>query len=433
MRYLREYYTEEVDRIWVNQDEVQDQCRQFFYLYEPKSASKVVLSQDGPLLFQRLGLETEVEKLSSAQGDAPLRSQHRDRSGRGAGGHRRELGQGRRPSRGAERKTEGEGPRQPRRGDLEETVFAVNRDAAVEIARQLRLRDLGGIIIVDFIDMEQEKHRRQIEEVMRKALSRDKAKVKIFEISPLGIMQISRQRLRKAGPQFSRPACESCQGRGWHASPSSGALSALRKLEERLHGKKAGQSLAVSAPYPVANKLMNEFREHVIAMEKRYGGTVRLHALPTASGEPVVIVLGGGEGGQVREGRPAEREEAASRSMQPVPRRAQVRAPENTESREGNAETRSQENRETPADAGAGMAADAAGEPDDANRRIRRGLGPIRESGIRPAFRAGAGPRPCGGSRSRTRGGTIAILRRRDRRHPRSRSRNHGGRGRRDC
>ena len=88
----------------------------------------------------------------------------------------------------------------------------------------MRLRDLGGIIIVDFIDMEEDKHRRQIEETMRRALANDKAKVKIYDISPLGIMQISRQRLRKAGPNFSRQTCEPCLGRGWHPSPAAGAL-----------------------------------------------------------------------------------------------------------------------------------------------------------------------------------------------------------------
>lgn len=309
LRYLREYYTDDVERIWVNQEDVLDQCRQFFYLYEPKSASKVAFSQDGPLLFQRLGLEADAEKLSSRKVALPSGANividqaealvAIDVNSAKAGG-RPEEPKGKSKGRG-----KGRGQRAG--GDLEETVFAVNREAAVEIARQLRLRDLGGIIIVDFIDMEQEKHRRQIEEIMRKAMAQDKAKVKVYEISPLGIMQISRQRLRKAGHQFSRLGCEACQGRGWHASPSAGAMVALRKLEERLHGKKAGQSLSVSVPYPVANKLMNEFREHVIGMERRYGCAIKLNALPAASGEPAVMVLGGGEGGQAREAKVTEK------------------------------------------------------------------------------------------------------------------------------
>lgn len=327
LRYLREYYTEDVERIWVNQEDVLDQCRQFFYLYEPKSASKVVFSQDGPLLFQRLGLEADAEKLSSRKVALPSGANividqaealvAIDVNSAKAGGRPEEAK--------AKAKGRGKGRGQRAGGDLEETVFAVNGEAAVEIARQLRLRDLGGIIIVDFIDMEQEKHRRQIEDIMRKALAQDKAKIKVYEISPLGIMQISRQRLRKAGHQFSRLGCEACQGRGWHPSPSAGAMAALRKLEERLHGKKAGQSLSVSVPYPVANKLMNEFREHVVGMEKRYGCSIKLNALPAASGEPTVAVLGGGDAAPGRDARPAEGQGPARRENRPQERQGDAR------------------------------------------------------------------------------------------------------------
>ena len=99
LRYLREYYAPDVERIWVNQEEVLDQCRQFFYLYEPKSAAKVALSKDGPLMFQKLGLEADVERLNSRKVGLPSGRQHHHRSGRGPGGHRRELGQGRRTGR----------------------------------------------------------------------------------------------------------------------------------------------------------------------------------------------------------------------------------------------------------------------------------------------------------------------------------------------
>src|SRR5690606_26449669 len=231
LRYLREYYSPDVDRIWVNQDEVLEQCRQFFYLYEPKSAAKVVLSQDGPLMFQKLGLEAEVESLTARKIGLPSGANividqaealvAIDVNSAKAGG------------RGEDSKGKGDKARNSRergdrgRPDLEGTAFAVTREAAVEIARQLRWRELGGIIIIDFIDMEEERHRRQIEEVMRKSLAGDKAKVKTFEIGPLGIMQISRQRLRKAGPNFSRQGCEACHARGWHPSPEAGALTQI--------------------------------------------------------------------------------------------------------------------------------------------------------------------------------------------------------------
>jgi ribonuclease E len=154
LRYLREYYAPDVERIWVNQDEILNQCRQFFYLYEPKSAAKVILSQDGPLMFQKLGLEAEVEKLTVRKVALPsganiiidqtealvaIDVNSAKAGGRGEEGRNRSEERVRAEERGS---------------DLEGTVFAVNLEAAGEIARQLRLRDLGGIIIVDFIDME---------------------------------------------------------------------------------------------------------------------------------------------------------------------------------------------------------------------------------------------------------------------------------------
>jgi ribonuclease E len=312
LRYLREYYTPDVDRIHVNQEDVLEQCRQFFYLYEPKAAAKVVLSPDGPLMFQKLGLEAEVERLSSRKVPLPSGANfvidqtealvaidvNSAKSGGGAAGPAGSRGEAHGSGRGEDKDGEEERGDGRRRRDLEETVFAINMEAAAEIARQLRLRDLGGIIIVDFIDMEEDHHRRKVEEAMRRALASDKAKIKVFDITPLGIMQISRQRLRKAGPHFSRASCESCQGRGWHASPAASAFSALRRMEEKLQSRKGYSSLAVTAPYPVANHLLNEFRRHVLALEERHGAVIRILAAPEAAGEPAFAVqsLDAGEG-----------------------------------------------------------------------------------------------------------------------------------------
>jgi ribonuclease E len=289
-RYLREYYLPDVERIWVNQDEVLEQCRAFFNLYEPGSAAKVSLSKDGPLMFQRLGVEAEVERLSSRKVTLPSGANfvidqaealvaidvNSAKSGNSRGDANGKEGAGK-ASRGGDRRA---------RKDLEETVFAINMEAAQEIARQLRLRDLGGIIVVDFIDMEEDRHRRKVEEAMRRTLSHDKAKIKVYDISPLGLMQISRQRLRKAGPLFSKTSCEACQGRGWHASAASASLAVLRRLEDRVQGR-GGRSLTVTVPFPVANHLLNDFRSHVLDLEARHGVAVRILADANASGEAV--------------------------------------------------------------------------------------------------------------------------------------------------
>jgi ribonuclease E len=312
LRYLREYYMPDVERIHVNEEDVLEQCRQFFNLYEPKAAAKVVLSPDGPLMFQKLGLEAEVERLSARKVPLPSGANfvidqtealvaidvNSAKSGGGAAGSSGSRGDSHGSGRGDDKDGEEERGDGRRRRDLEETVFAINMEAAGEIARQLRLRDLGGIIVVDFIDMEEERHRRKVEEAMRRALAPDKAKIKVFDITPLGIMQISRQRLRKAGPHFSRTSCESCQGRGWHASPAAAAFSVLRRMEEKLQSRKGYSSLAVTAPYPVANHLLNEFRRHVLALEERHGAVIRILADPAPAGEPAFSIqsIEGGDG-----------------------------------------------------------------------------------------------------------------------------------------
>ncbi len=289
-RYLREYYTPDVEKIWVNESEIFEECRQFFRTYEPESEAKVFLSKDGPQMFQRHGLETEIEKLTARKVHLP--------SGANIVIDQAEalvaidVNSAKSHGRGEDRAGRQGRPRDAA-AILDDALFAVNKEAAIEIARQLRLRDLGGIIIVDFIDMENDKHRRQIEELMRRALAADKAKVRVFDISPLGIMQISRQRLRKAGAHFSRVNCEACFGRGWHPSAANGAYAALRRIEERLM-RQAGP-LILSAPYPVANHLVNDFREHILELERRFHGSIRILALPSASGEIVLQGVNGRE------------------------------------------------------------------------------------------------------------------------------------------
>ncbi|HLP40900.1 MAG TPA: ribonuclease E/G, partial [Fibrobacteria bacterium] len=321
LRYLREYYTPDVEKIWVNREDVFEQCRQFFYLYEPKSAAKVFLSKDGPLMFQKLGLEAEVDRLTARKVSLPSganfvidqtealvaidvnSAKSRDRDGSGSRGERSGNGSGEGEEEGGDRKG-GEGRRRGesaalrKEKDLEDTVFAINMEAGLEIARQLRLRDLGGIIVVDFIDMEEDSHRRKLEEAMRRALSADKAKVKVYDISPLGLMQISRQRLRKAGAHFSKTPCGTCQGRGWQSSPAVAAFAALRKLEERLQGRRVTGTLTLTAPPAVVNQLMNEFRAFVIALEERHGVGVRV--LADAKAEESVLSVQGGEGDAAR-------------------------------------------------------------------------------------------------------------------------------------
>ncbi len=285
LRYLREYYHSEVAKIWVNDEMILGQCQQFFQLYEPASLSKLNFSNDGPLMFQKLGLEAAVDQLSARKITLPSGANividqtealvAIDVNSAKAGG------------RGEEGRSN---------SMHEETVFAINKEAAIEIARQLRLRDLGGIIVVDFIDMEDSRHCRQVEELIRRSLSADKAKVKAYDISPLGTMQISRQRLRKAGPNFSKHFCDACDGKGWQVSPAAGAFSALRKMEEVLTRRPIPTTLQVSAPFPIANQLLNTLRDQVLSLENRYSCSIQISALPRSTGDVLFpLPLGGKE------------------------------------------------------------------------------------------------------------------------------------------
>jgi Rne/Rng family ribonuclease len=276
LRYLREYYHEGIIRIWVNEEDVFEQCRQFFNLYEPRAISKVTLSKEGPLMFHRLGLEAEVDKLSLRKVALP--------SGANIVIDQTEalVAIDVNTAKASGRM---EDPRSQK--GLEATVLSVNKEAALEISRQLRLRDLGGIIVVDFIDMEEDRHRRQIEEIMRRAMAADKAKVKVFEISPLGTLQISRQRLRKAGPNFAKQTCETCEGKGWHSHPAVNAFSVLRQIVEKLIARNSPGGIQVGVPYPVANELLNDFREYILSLEARFKCPIRIMALPNQNGEPV--------------------------------------------------------------------------------------------------------------------------------------------------
>jgi ribonuclease E len=249
-------------------------------------------------MFQRLGIEAEVERLAGRKVSLPSGANFVIDQAEAlvAIDVNSAKSKGEAPGNVRDGKGRSKGKRRGGHGDLEDTVFAVNMEAAQEIARQLRLRDLGGIIVVDFIDMEEDRHRRKVEEAMRRALAEDKAKIKVYDISPLGLMQISRQRLRKAGPNFTRTACEACQGRGWHASAASGALAVLRRLEDRMSGRQ-GRSLTVTVPFPVANHLLNDFRSHVLDLEKRYGAAVRILADSSHAGE-AVFAAEPGQGGQ---------------------------------------------------------------------------------------------------------------------------------------
>ncbi|CAK9884680.1 MAG: Ribonuclease E [Candidatus Erwinia impunctatus] len=161
--------------------------------------------------------------------------------------------------------------RATRGGDIEETAFNTNLEAADEIARQLRLRDLGGLIVIDFIDMTPVRHQRAVENRLREAVRQDRARIQISHISRFGLLEMSRQRLSPSLGESSHHVCPRCSGTGTIRDNESLSLSILRLIEEEALKENTKEVHAI-VPVPVASYLLNEKRDAVSAIEKRQGG-----------------------------------------------------------------------------------------------------------------------------------------------------------------
>jgi ribonuclease E len=161
--------------------------------------------------------------------------------------------------------------RATRGGDIEETAFNTNLEAADEIARQLRLRDLGGLIVIDFIDMTPVRHQRAVENRLREAVRQDRARIQISHISRFGLLEMSRQRLSPSLGESSHHVCPRCSGTGTIRDNESLSLSILRLIEEEAL-KENTQEVHAIVPVPIASYLLNEKRAAVSAIETRQGG-----------------------------------------------------------------------------------------------------------------------------------------------------------------
>jgi len=164
-------------------------------------------------------------------------------------------------------------------GSIEETALRTNLEAAEEVARQVKLRDLAGLIVIDFIDMEERRNNASVEKRIKDCLKNDRARIQVSRISGFGLMEMSRQRLRPGMLEASTQPCTVCHGTGLTRSNDSMALLILRELEEEGIRKRSREVL-VTAPVPIANYLLNEKREHITILEARYGMAVRIESDP---------------------------------------------------------------------------------------------------------------------------------------------------------
>ena len=251
IRALRDYLRADIGEILIDEPSLYEDAKQFMQQVMPNSLRKLKLYDDTTPLFTRFQIETQIESAY-------------DRNVRLPSGGSIVID----PTE-ALTSIDINSARATKGSDIEDTAFHTNCEAAVEIARQLRIRDLGGLVVIDFIDMESSRHQREVEEKLRNALKLDRARVQLGRISRFGLMELSRQRLRPSLEESTQIVCPRCDGHGRIRGIESLSLSALRLIEEHAMKENTGQVL-VQAPSRVANFLLNEKRSSVVEIELRH-------------------------------------------------------------------------------------------------------------------------------------------------------------------
>ncbi len=250
IRALRDYLREDIGEILIDEDRVFEDAREFMQQVMPHNLRKLKAYKDETPLFSRYQIESQIESAFSREVRLP------------SGGalvidHTEAL-----------LSIDINSARATKGADIEETALQTNLEAADEIARQLRIRDLGGLIVIDFIDMMSKEAQREVENRLREAMRMDKARVQIGRISRFGLLEMSRQRLRPSLGESSYITCPRCEGHGSIRSVESLALAILRLAEEEAM-KDHTSRVIVQAPIKVANFLLNEKREAMAELERR--------------------------------------------------------------------------------------------------------------------------------------------------------------------
>lgn len=261
IRVIRDYFTPDIKTILVDDKDVHKQVKDFIGIISPQHQRAVKFyKEDGPIS-GKYHLEEQIEQIFKKR--VPLKS----------GGYlvidqtealvAIDVNSGR---------TNGEGA-------LEEMVFKVNMEAASEIPRQLRLRDLGGLVVIDFIDMRENRHSREVERRLKEEMKKDKAKITVGRISRFGLLELSRQHLGLNILRGSFKPCPTCQGTGLIRASETTAIGYLRKIWQILFQKKAAIVKAIVAP-EIANYLLNQKRQDIVSLEQRHQATIIIEAAP---------------------------------------------------------------------------------------------------------------------------------------------------------
>jgi len=317
IRNIRDYFTPDIEEITLDNEEAYKRAKAFMAQVTPGYENRVRLWDGKETIFSRFNLENQIESIFKRKVELP------------SGGSvvidpTEALTVIDVNSGGA-----------VRGANQEQTAFRTNREAAWEIARQLRLRDVGGLVVIDFIDMREPQHIQEIERTLREAMRPDKARYDIGHISRFGLLEVSRQRLRPAAAASSYTTCTMCEGYGLVRTTESGALVALRKIQN-LVARGDLAALNVTLPSAAALYLVNQKRRDLVQLEQAYSTKIVISAsddlmphqslfdpVPKGSGETIEVAPGAVAG--VEEPGPATEAEEGAASPKPGRRRRRRR------------------------------------------------------------------------------------------------------------
>jgi len=265
-RSIRDLYGKDVDEIIVAGEAGYNEAKEFMRMLMPSHAKNVKLYRDGQPIFTRYGIESQLDAMFSPV--VQLRS----------GGYI-VLNQTE-----ALVSIDVNSGRSTREHHIEDTALKTNIEAAEEIARQLRLRDLAGLIVIDFIDMDEKRNNRTVERRLKDALRNDRARIQVGRISHFGLLEMSRQRIRTSVLESSTEKCPHCGGTGHMRSVSSVALQLLRAIEETIL-KGATHNLIVRTRPEIALYVLNHKRSHLSSLEERFHITITINSDPQIGGQ----------------------------------------------------------------------------------------------------------------------------------------------------
>ncbi|MBU3932853.1 MAG: Rne/Rng family ribonuclease, partial [Proteobacteria bacterium] len=261
VRSLRDYFTTDIEEILVDDMETFRQVRAYCKAVAPRNVKMIKLDKEKTPLFDKYQLEDQIRVI------------YQDRVELKSGGYLIIN-----PTEAMITIDVNSG-RASHKRNVEETAYKTNLEAAEEIARQLRLRDLGGLVVIDFIDMMDSKHNAEVEKTFKKALSLDRSRIQLSHISKFGILELSRQKKQSTIQEISYTTCPFCRGRGVRPSLEYTALNAYRKIESQAV-KGLSSLIRLNLPYEVADYLLNQKRAEISRLESAYDMSIHISGKP---------------------------------------------------------------------------------------------------------------------------------------------------------